>query len=76
MSSGAIPNEYMPRSVMISGSGNIYMGGVNGLLFIDKNIIPSKTTQPEIQLNEVICNDNLRQKLYTAGKILGGNHHA
>lgn len=71
VSSGAIPNEYMPRSVMISGSGNIYMGGVNGLLFIDKNIIPSKTTQPEIQLNEVICNDNLRQKLYTAGKNIG-----
>lgn len=64
-SDGVVPNEYLARPTLISQSGDIYMGGVNGLLFINADIEPKKITTPQIHLTEVISNDRDRQRLFT-----------
>lgn len=64
-SDGVVPNEYLSRPTLISQSGDIYMGGVNGLLHINADIEPKKITTPLIHLTEVIANDKDRQRLFT-----------
>lgn len=36
-SDGASSNEYLPKPRLLSNKGEVYMGGVNGLLYIDKS---------------------------------------
>ncbi len=67
-SDGVIPNEYLARPTLVSQSGNIYMGGVNGLLVIDANIEPKTVETPQILLTEVLSNDEERQRLFIMGQ--------
>lgn len=55
-SNGAMENEYLPKSRIVSAQGDIYIGGVKGLLHID-NQLPLDTAElPELQLQEVTIN--------------------
>lgn len=55
-SDGALPNEYLPKSKLISTAGNTYLGGGNGLLCINKNLLIEKTLPPLIKLTDVLIN--------------------
>lgn len=50
---GAASNEYLRGATLITKSGDIYMGGVDGLLFIDKNTVFEDKPIPEVELIEV-----------------------
>ena len=57
-SDGAIPNEYLNKAVLTSREGDIYMGGINGMMRISpdryKSYIPK---QSDISLTDVTCKD-------------------
>ncbi len=49
---GALPNEYRPKARLVSLGGDIYMGGVNGLLRIDgSHYIPRSDDFPLVLTN-------------------------
>lgn len=66
-SDGVVPNEYLARPTLVSRSGDIYMGGVNGLLVVDAGIETKETVPPEIHLTELTANDKDRKRLLTGG---------
>lgn len=55
-SDGVMPNEYIPRSQLVIEGQGIYMGGVEGLLFIANDQKTDIISQPEIQLSDIILN--------------------
>lgn len=55
-SDGAYPNEYLSKPTLLSHSGNIYIGGVTGLLQVDKDIPFQKAGQPKIELADLMLN--------------------
>ncbi len=61
-SDGALPNEYLPKSKLISNSGNTYLGGGNGLLCINKNLSIEKTVPPQLRLTDVLINGESMNK--------------
>lgn len=61
---GAVPNEYFPEARLLSQKGDIYMGGVKGLLHIDGKL-PLRNTNPQLQLSDIIINgEPANNKLY------------
>ncbi len=46
-SDGVVPNEYLGKPRLLSAQGEIFMGGVNGLLHISKQL-PAEPTEPPI----------------------------
>jgi len=50
---GVIPNEYQPKAFLQDRNGDIYLGGVMGLLHIDSNISLAKSDIPQLQLTDV-----------------------
>lgn len=65
-SDGVAPNEYLARPTLVSHSGDVYMGGANGLLLINTDIELKKITPPEIHLTEVRANSKDRERLLGA----------
>lgn len=65
-SDGVMPNEYIPRSQLVIDGQGIYMGGVEGLLFIADGQKDDEIRRPEIQLSDIILNgksiNNLLEK--------------
>lgn len=55
-SDGAIPNEYLSKPQLLTDCGNIYMGGVGGLLYIDKHINFNSSDIPVLQLSDITVN--------------------
>ncbi|NDV60458.1 response regulator [Bacteroides sp. 519] len=55
-SDGATPNEYVPRSQLVSKQKDTYMGGVKGLLHIGSNRIAGMVKMPDLQLSDIILN--------------------
>ena len=57
-SDGAEDNEFLKKAVWASPQGDIYLGGINGMLYIDGNkssiTIP---TPPELRLMDIISNN-------------------
>lgn len=57
-SDGAEDNEFLKKAVWASPQGDIYLGGINGMLYIDGNkssiTIP---TSPELKLTDIISNN-------------------
>lgn len=47
---GVIPNEYLEKPRLLSVQGDIYMGGVNGLLCINKQLPQESETPPVLSL--------------------------
>ena len=55
-SDGVIPNEYIPRAQLVIDGEGVYMGGVEGLLYIADNPNDDLVKQPEIRLSDIILN--------------------
>lgn len=55
-SDGAYPNEFLNKPVIQAQSGDVYMGGVMGLMRISSNIDLEENTQPSIELIDVLLN--------------------
>lgn len=55
-SDGAIKNEYLSKPRLLSSHGDVYMGGVKGLLQINSNLPLSTTETPKLQISNVIVN--------------------
>lgn len=57
-SDGAVDNEFLKKAVWVSPQGDIYMGGINGMVYIDGNkskiVIP---TPPVLKLTDIISNN-------------------
>lgn len=57
-SDGAEDNEFLKKAVWASPQGDIYLGGINGMLYIDGNkssiTIP---TSPKLKLTDIISNN-------------------
>lgn len=51
-----MPNEYIPRSQLIIDEQGIYMGGVEGLLFIANGQKTDEISIPEMHLSDIILN--------------------
>lgn len=74
---GIYHNEFMPKATLMSQDGNVFLGGMDGLLVIDGTAPPS-TTIPRIVLSDVFIDsrrcpgvsmgDNLRVK-WTAASV-------
>ena len=52
-SDGAKSNEYLPKPKLLSKDGNIYMGGVQGLLCIDNEHTIETTLAPQLTMREI-----------------------
>lgn len=53
-SDGVQPNEYLPEPHILASSGDVYLGGVHGLLRIRKEYQIENADKPVIRLNEVL----------------------
>lgn len=51
-SDGAASNEYIGKAKLLSSEGNIYLGGVQGLVRIDKDYIINRTEVPGLYLKQ------------------------
>ena len=56
-SDGAVPTEYLPKSHLLASNGDIYLGGVQGLLHIRENYTIDASEKPVLKLNEVRIDD-------------------
>ena len=55
-SDGVMPNEYIPRAQLVIDGQGVYMGGVDGLLYIANNQKTDVTSYPEIKRSDIILN--------------------
>lgn len=63
-SDGVIQNEYLSKPRLLSSQGNVYMGGVKGLLYVNSNIHLITSEFPKLQLSDVIINgESVNDKL-------------
>ena len=53
---GVISNEYLEKPRLLSLTGDIYMGGVNGLLHITRQLPDEPTLFPTLQLADILVN--------------------
>lgn len=55
-SDGVLINEYLPKPRLVYTGGDIYMGGIKGLLRIDRNLPIESSEYPQMQLTHVLVN--------------------
>lgn len=55
-SDGALPNEYLFTSRLLSEQGDAYMGGAKGLLHINSKLPLATSELPQLQLSDIIVN--------------------
>lgn len=65
-SDGVVLNEYINKSRLVSSTGDIYLGGINGLLQIDHNIMIEPSEKKTLQLTDFKINGVLSNRLLTA----------
>lgn len=54
---GILPNDFLAKPVLVAQDGNIYMGGSEGLVRINKSLKPTPTLYPiRLQLHDVLLN--------------------
>ena len=57
-SDGAENNEFLKKAVWVSRQGDIYMGGINGMLYVDGQKTDIEIPNPPvIELADVISNN-------------------
>lgn len=74
-SDGVIQNEYLSKPRLLSMRGDVYMGGVKGLLHINSKIPLTTSELPQLQLSDVIINgESVNNELtnHPAGILLPG----
>lgn len=65
-SNGAIQNEYLPNARLVNNEGDVYIGGVKGMLRIDGQLLLNTSEMPELQLLDIIINgESAQNKLYS-----------
>lgn len=52
-SDGADPNEFLPKPRLLTGQGDVYLGGVQGLLRIGNGYIIDADEEPELHLRDM-----------------------
>lgn len=57
-SDGAAPNEYLSKPRLLSKEGDVYLGGVQGMLHIDKDYSIDITDEPSVSLYSITV-DNM-----------------
>lgn len=62
-SDGVLPNEYRSKSKWLDGKGNLFMGGVQGLVHINTLLVEDLTDNPTIQLSDVLLNGESNKEL-------------
>ena len=62
---GVIPNEYMEKPRLLSMQGDIYMGTVNGLLCINKQLPQKSNVSPVLELADVFVGGERVNSLIT-----------
>lgn len=55
-SDGAIQNEYLSKPRLLTNLGDVYIGGVKGLLHINSKLPLATSELPKLQLSDVIVN--------------------
>lgn len=68
-SDGAIQNEYLSKPHLLSSQGDVYMGGVKGLLYINSKLPLYTNELPKLQLSDVIINGESANKELTNDPI-------
>lgn len=53
-SDGALPNEYIGKSTLVSEEDNVFMGGVQGLLYIDRDFSIDRKEKPAVYMSNCI----------------------
>lgn len=57
-SDGAIANEFLDKAVLFSKEGDIYMGGINGMLHINQKAFKEKpVSSSSFSLTDILCNN-------------------
>ena len=51
---GVVQNEYLEKPRLLSSSGDVYMGGVNGLLHINRHLPDEPALLPTLQLADIL----------------------
>ena len=51
---GVVQNEYLEKPRLLSSSGDVYMGGVNGLLHINRHLPDDPALLPTLQLADIL----------------------
>jgi len=51
---GVVQNEYLEKPRLLTSSGDIYMGGVNGLLHINRHLPKEPSLFPTLQLADIL----------------------
>ena len=74
-SDGASPNEYLPRPRLVASNGDVYLGGVQGLLQIssDYTILPSE--DPKLSIMEAVVDGEKIHAQKDGKYILPRNAH-
>ena len=52
-SDGAIPNEFLPKARLLANNGEVYMGGVQGLLQISNDFTISPSEEPKLSVTDI-----------------------
>lgn len=70
-SDGVQPNELLSKPTLVTSAGNVLIGGVAGLVMINKEVTVDDSSQPEIELFEVLLDGKPlnNKEMYTQGKI-------
>ena len=55
-SDGVKPNKFLPAPHLLSSRGDVYLGGVDGMLRIKDNHIIDTSDEPRMKLNELLVN--------------------
>ncbi len=63
---GVRTNEYLAKARLVARDGDIYLGGVNGLLYINRKVYEEPVPPPFIQLSDVQAGGERVNNLVTA----------
>lgn len=55
-SDGVKPNDYLPIPHLLSAKGDVYFGGVDGMLRISNNYVIDTSGEPQMKLSELLVN--------------------
>lgn len=70
---GALKNEYLSKPILLTGNGEIYMGGVNGLLCIDSHAdesLPSEKDELPVIVTDLQVGENNCMSQLDDGKLV------
>lgn len=74
-SDGATPNEFLPKPRLLAANGDVYMGGVQGLLQISKDFTILPSEEPKISSTEITVDGETILPEEDGRYILPGDSH-